>query len=225
VPTLDIPHWHREPFEMLAAASEAQFEAVATAVSPDRGTLDRPDLIASIEAAGFDPPMGRLLLDAFVGAISVRGEPGFGTVDDVARAIADSASLGLEDAQREELRSRLGRIFASESLEIISKGLDVISEYERVVHDTRIMTDLRPIYPLDAEVQRMSGALVIHTLRVDYHEKLERRDFFVAMTDSDLRSLARWIDRALQKGDNLRELLVSSAIPVVNLELDTGEPE
>ena len=59
---------------------------------------------------------------------------------------------------------------------------------ERSMLTAKILTDLRYAFKHDVE-QEPYGAVVMHTLKLSYHEEGEHREFLLALDDEDIRSL------------------------------------
>jgi hypothetical protein len=51
------------------------------------------------------------------------------------------------------------------------------------------------------------GAVVIHTLKLSYHEEGDHKDFLVALDDDDIKALRAVLDRAEAKARFLRKQL------------------
>jgi hypothetical protein len=70
----------------------------------------------------------------------------------------------------------------------------------------KILTDVRYAFQADPE-QRPYGAVIIHTLKLSYHEQGEHKDFLVALDDEDIPILKGILNRAEAKAKVLRKQL------------------
>ena len=79
------------------------------------------------------------------------------------------------------------------------------------------MTDMRPVFGSD---EKPAGAVVVHTLKLTYHEGPKRslREFFVAMNRDDLDELREVLDRALRKQSELSHVLAQCGLPDLDKE-------
>ncbi len=78
------------------------------------------------------------------------------------------------------------------------------------MHASKILSDLRYVFKSDPE-EEPYGAVIVHLLKLTYHEDTEHKEFFVAMDDGDLRHLKEVIERAEKKARTLRRKLDAAA--------------
>jgi hypothetical protein len=55
------------------------------------------------------------------------------------------------------------------------------------------------------------GAVIVHLLKLSYHEDGDHKEFFVALDDADLKHLKEVIERAERKAKTLRGKLKAGA--------------
>jgi hypothetical protein len=111
------------------------------------------------------------------------------------------------------LVAQLTQVFSAEqSLGLVVKAIEVLSESERMFADARVLTDLRPVFgpALDAGPQ---ASVVIHTLRIDCTGEPNR--FHVVLDAEDLRRLRDVLDRALEKEAALKKMGEDMKLPVL----------
>lgn len=100
------------------------------------------------------------------------------------------------------------------AIEITSKALNILMGNERNFVGARIFTDIRPVFkenPSDPP----AGAVIVHTIRLDYVEGNARKGFFLALDSSDLQALKSVIERASLKEACVVPLLSKLELPVV----------
>jgi hypothetical protein len=96
-----------------------------------------------------------------------------------------------------------------------AKAMGLRNEYERIVTDTRILSDIRPVFDDDQEDPSIKAAIVNHTLRFTYNAgDGERHETHFALDVDDLKKLKAQIDKALKK-DKASQGLVEAANVVV----------
>jgi len=127
-------------------------------------------------------------------------------VKDVAEAIESFDPIG----RSEESRRRLHKILSVESLMIASKAIIIFTDYQRTLHATKILSDLRYVFRSNPE-EEPYGAVIVHLLKLTYHEDTEHKEFFVAMDDDDLARLKAVLQRAEAKARTLRRKLDAQA--------------
>lgn len=100
-------------------------------------------------------------------------------------------------------------------LAVASKALDIRAQHQRVFRRARILTDLRPVYGVDASV-RPAAAVIVHTLRLEYVEAgTGTRRFFIALDAADLKELRGLLDRAEKKEASLSAMLETSGLSII----------
>ncbi len=82
---------------------------------------------------------------------------------------------------------------------------DLLAENDRVFLDSRVMTDIRPVFGNDAnnhaELDEKAAPVVLHRLRIRYWEDHAERTFSVTLRERDLKDISDWIARSLLKGE------------------------
>ncbi len=99
-------------------------------------------------------------------------------------------------------------------VELSAKGLRLLYDEERLLSSARIISDMRPVFTKEVE-QGFPAALIVHSLRINYSESGEDKDFFVALDARDLSDLRDIVDRALEKDRSLRTFLSEANKPVL----------
>jgi hypothetical protein len=108
---------------------------------------------------------------------------------------------------------QVGAILACErSLRATAKALDISAQSERVVYESRIISDIRPVFPetSDGTAGQPLQAVVLHTLRLECHGEFQHQHF--TLTGKDLQELKEVVERALAKEKVLIDLLQGSGL-------------
>lgn len=109
------------------------------------------------------------------------------------------------------LEQRLLKLLSFEnSLGVTSKALDIMTEHQRILCGARVLTDIRPVFSKTSD--KPNAAIILHTLKITYHENDEHKDFYVVLDASDLRELKQILERAEQKAQSLQVLLKNSQV-------------
>jgi hypothetical protein len=139
---------------------------------------------------------------------------------DIAESVSRSTELDLDDEAQGRLVKRLLSALALEPIAAFAKAVDVVADQNHILHTTRILTDVRPVFQDDPKAAPL-GAVVLHTVKLEYFSEGRMRRLYVSASESDLRSLRDAIDRAIEKAENLRPLLDRVGLS----NIDTGEEE
>jgi hypothetical protein len=127
----------------------------------------------------------------------------------------DERFSNLTDKDLDNLEKRLNILLGSDStlgtLEISRKALDLIAENERLYINSKILTDIRPVFDSATEEQ-LDTAIVVHTLRILYRDMQGVKEFYVAISSEDLDDLHGQIVVALENRKAIRSVLQKARI-------------
>jgi hypothetical protein len=135
------------------------------------------------------------------------------SAEELARDVAWSKDLELEDAERDRFAEQLADVLNLDALVLAARALDVVTEFERAFHDARVLVDIRPVFGRDA-AQGPRAAVVVANLKIDYHQGGEPlKEIYFAMDQMDLLRLRVVVDRALTKTRSLKSLIDQVNLP------------
>ena len=124
-------------------------------------------------------------------------------VCDALEAIPEE-NLRLPSSERAQFKKKLITLLSADLFTVVAKLGDLTIEHERTFCHARIVTDLRPVFGSEVE-DGPKAMLVVHNLRLAYHEgSTKARDFYVSLDADDLRMLKQLIDRAEAKARSLK---------------------
>lgn len=147
---------------------------------------------------------GRMLL-AILAAVAQVEPPDWPT-QRVAEEIVKAEGLELEPAEASAAEEFLVHVMELPSMVTSAKASDLLTEYERIFGDARIVTDIRPVFMEDPH-EMANGAVIVSTLKVQYQDASGISSFYVALDTQDLIGLKKVVDRALLKVDTVKEEL------------------
>jgi hypothetical protein len=152
----------------------------------------------------------RTLCSLYTG-VSVKGLSSAEFVDDVIDSFNEGKEKRISSKEKKSFSDRLARFLSFEnSLGITSKAWEVMTEHGLVYCDSRILTDIRPVFENDPN-KKPNHCVLVHTLRLSCHENRNtHRELFIAMDETDLYELAGVVDRAIRKGETLHQCLVDA---------------
>ena len=123
----------------------------------------------------------------------------------------DQTDLKISEDAEITFSSHLKKFLSIASVSLSAKALGLRNDYQRSYCDIRILTDIRPIFGSPAE--KPVGAFVEHTLKIEYHEDGDHKEFYVAVDNEDLRKIRKALDRAESKTAVLKSIIRESGIP------------
>jgi len=120
------------------------------------------------------------------------------------------------EGQKLILSNRLNLLLKSEQLYYAAKSIGLKAEYNNVFIQSRIVTDIRPIFSLNIDETPKAG-MVIHNLHIHYRgEEIMHKDIYFALDSDDIAALKELILRAEKKEISLKGIFEKSK--TVNLE-------
>lgn len=131
--------------------------------------------------------------------------------EDVMKSFCDS--IKFEFAEDEELIEKIDlekiskdfiELTTDTPISISYKTLGLNSEYERVYKNSRILTDIRPVFKNDVE-EDVHCAIIVHKLKVEYLDsRRESTTCYISLDSMDMQQLKKNIERAESKEKALK---------------------
>jgi hypothetical protein len=109
------------------------------------------------------------------------------------------------------LKRKLETFLDIRKLKLISKSTIVQRDGERLYCESKILSDIRPIFDDDPSVMP-SGAVITHTLKITYHTGTDRQELHVVLNSEELELLHEVIARAQTKEKTLQALMKEAKI-------------
>jgi uncharacterized protein with PIN domain len=142
--------------------------------------------------------------------------------DQSAEAVSKSIGDAIEAKRGGDLRfgpkdrlvfeTQLRSLLEVPLLALQAKANDLATEHERILHEARILTDVRPVFGDDAE-RGPTGLIISHMLKLSYIAGGELQDLFIAADEDSLGKLKEAIERAQLKQTSLTSVLEALDIP------------
>ena len=137
-------------------------------------------------------------------------------IEKISQAVEDDEELEITDEQRQEFESRLVNFLGLDNiLSFRSKSIEVIREHERLFQNSRIHTDMRPVFESGLE-DSPAGVAIVNMLKIEYVDLDGKHEFFVALDANDLKQLREQLDIADRKVKAIELMLNQVNIPYLN---------
>ncbi len=165
---LRIPARYLPGLEAIAELPDKAIKDLEAAFASAPGSLTTERLAEHVARA--TPQISDRALEAteaLLSLIALLPEEG-GGASNLATDVAHSEDLKLASNKRSSFAKRLATLLNLECLSLAARAYDIVTEYERVFHDARILTDLRPVFGSDTS-DGPKAALLISTLKIDFH--------------------------------------------------------
>lgn len=134
-------------------------------------------------------------------------------IDDIIEGVQYSSydDINLEKLEASSLKTKLEKLLNIRPLKLISKATIIQRDGERLYCESKILSDIRPVFDDDVSVVP-SGAVITHTLKITYHLGRDRQEFHVVLNAEELASLHEVIARAQMKEKTLQVLMKNTNI-------------
>lgn len=225
MPQLTIPEEYVAGLaQLIALPDEVVRElTVALSESPASGLVTNPGAVTSLISAKVPSiPTNELrrVVAVLLSLYAVLGSSETSAdefLNDLVRAMTRSrrTELAIDDPAIDKIfRARLKALLSLGGLTIASKALMLQHEHEHSLCTARIFTDARPVYGDDA-AQPPSAAVIMHMLKLTYHQGSKTEEIYISLDKDDLQSLKDMIARAEAKAIGLRKVFEATSIPVM----------
>jgi hypothetical protein len=215
VATLKIPERHHDGVAAVKALQEFAVRAFVTQLDGDYGHGDGKSFAKHHKIPGLDDAETALLYDTLRELYRVREEEHVGPevfVDRLIEAMNDTgrSDLTVDDANRAQVRANLLRLLTASGFGVEAKVNSLRRDVEHIYCSSRVITDLRPVFG-DAVADGPLRMLVMHTLRLAYHDNDDHDEIYVALSDSQVQRLIDQLHRAQEKARLLTDRYVKGS--------------
>ena len=219
MPGLKLPSEEQAGLTKLQALSEDQASNLLTAIGSAAAKADVDDLTISDlpDIYGLPRADAQQIVETLVSLYHLRAyaeveiDEFIDDICEVMEAAGNQRSVARTAVQ--EYRPRLTKFLSIEDVNIAAKSTVLRYEHERTVHSVRILTDARPVFGSDIKAAP-EAAVIMHTLKIAFHEATNLREMFFALDEEDLKALTRAAERAELKAAGLYNFLAKAQIKV-----------
>lgn len=218
---LRIPDSQKDAFDMIADSDAVQLAAIQSALrslSTTRYLRSSTELLA--ESTHLSVDEARELLLMVSGIFSLQEEPSIDSstlIEDLLAAAEADDELTMSGERLDRLAGFLKEVFTlDDTLGVSSKAWSVAWDSERTYCFSRMLTDLRPVFKSNSE--ETAVFVLVHNLKIAFHEGSETKEFFVSLTAKDLQKLLKVLQRAERKERSLIAAMEDSKIPILSAE-------
>jgi len=223
---LDIPERYRTGLVAIAHLEPSSFDELSSALrrAPQCSTAKELSAWVTPEVKSISASDIPKVIDTLTSLyrVRVRAEiPADILARDVVHTMRESGApeLLVTDERRPLAQEQLAKLLSHSSLNILeTKVQELKHEYEHTFCDSRIFTDLRPVFGGDVG-DAPSTMLLVHILKLGYHDEHEsrHRELHIALTSEHLQVLKDVIARAETKEKTLRTQLQSADIKPIEI--------
>ncbi len=157
----------------------------------------------------------------------IKDDPQFSASD-----VAEGMALEMEEISSKELRSppdeeqrdhfqgRLLALLSIDALSTVARAGGLLLENEHSLRQTRVVTDIRPVFESEKPDASPAGAVIVHTLKISYWADNEVKNFFVALDTNDVRELSQQLERANAKAESIKKSVLDKGTEVSYIDAE-----
>jgi hypothetical protein len=106
------------------------------------------------------------------------------------------------------------------------KANDLVTQNDNNYARSRIISDLRPLFLNDDEIEKPSAFVIVHTLRLGYVTgPTSEKQFSMSMDTGELYELRDTIERAIQKAKYLSDFVATTDASLIEADLAKHQPK
>jgi len=228
VAEIRIPEEYERGFFEIRELEEGQVLDLLAALESEPPTVNRAELQSRVASKVSDAiSHGELdrIMEILVSLYGLRDSMAVRETSDFVDIVCDAMDTSDADelwfANREErdfFKDRLVRLLSVESLDVAARANDLMYEHEHTVHGPmRMVTDIRPIFGPDPEGDP-KGAIIVHTLKISYHEGRQVKEFFISLDPEQVNDLMGVLRRANLKAESLKRIWAGTNVPYIEAD-------
>ncbi len=214
---LRIPPSHIEPLQILVGLDSEKRFALLDCVEEHDAALAAGGKEGSLsQAAGVGLEEATDILYMLLGIYESHASKTL-TTSELVDTIESDERLSSAIVDQDNLERFFDRLFTLDSsLGLLSKAYRLRRRQANTLCTSEIFTDLRPAFGEPEE--QPTAALIMHTMRVVYHEGRDVQEIFIGLKRSDLKDLSQVVERALRKDESLREFAARTDLTLLEPE-------
>jgi hypothetical protein len=202
---INIPKSQWADIKRFLDASNEDIRAIADCIAFSAPLPDLEDLAENCaEKSGVEATLAEAVLSIGVNISSLQRSTGKPLSEILDRAAESFSRSGFPEWEEkyfrlwQERRPFLEELLVTDgTLEVMAKVRELLYECQSILLDSIVMTDVRHVY--NSEASDIKGALVLHTLGIEYWEGMEPRQIHITLSDTDLEKVILQLQRAQRK--------------------------
>lgn len=218
-----VPSRHVRALRALGKLTDHEFNAVQESLASSSPSINSISALEHALAAAGSLTSGsaRRIVLATIGLYVLHTSHGW-ELSQIVEQASKGKELELSGEEQRSLRHKLNELLSSKDVQLVAKAVDIVGEHSNNFHSSRVMTDMRPVFAESGE-DGVDAAVITQTLILNYFDDAgQRRDFFLAMSDENMRKLQHDLARAEVKADAIRSLCESSKVRLIHGDSSRG---
>ena len=213
---LKIPDADKESVKALLSLTQSQLGSLVQAIKNAKLAKTRGKFSEGVASSFEDKERGTIhdVVSLILTLEVVRSRNGVSPekfVEDFLDS-AEAASLMPEDCDQKSISEHLLHIFTcGHTIGAIVKAERLVIDNPSIFLDSRILTDIRPVFLSDPRERPVLG-VIQHTLQITYISDSGNKEFYVSMDPLDLTRLGEVVSRAIEKNTTTAKVIESAGL-------------
>jgi hypothetical protein len=208
-----IPEQYQFGITLIIKIDEPLFNRLLSAITEVHPFVDIASLVLEISPKIEEVSINDLqeILKAIRSIYSLRIQENLKNHEIIAGLIdavsSDDTFSQLSEEELAHFEQRLTKLLAIDgSISISSQAISLLQEYDSIFLNSRIITDVRPIFKAETK-EGIAGALVVHTLKIAYQDASGSKEFYVALDSTDVKKLQEQLSQSLIEAKVIQAML------------------
>ena len=133
-------------------------------------------------------------------------------------SIKKNEGIKLKPKNYTKFSNFLIQLLKNNEIGLVAKALKLSLEYEKVYCESKIYTDIRPVFSNPELTEKdIPRFITSHSIKISYHKDEQHQDIFIAgLNTKDLKELKEQIIRAEEKEEKIKVLFKEKGIEQAN---------
>jgi len=215
-PIIQLPERDRDSIQLLIELTAENKESILKALGETDSSLHSQDFVSLIaEKTGMPYKKLKGLLSVLFNLYNVLDSIDF-SPSELSQVFANSLKQydwidDYDEGAIEDTKKFIKKCLGYHStLGVTAKALGIMTQHNNVYRESKLYTDIRPIFKSSSDVGNPEAAVIVHNLKIDYYEEGDRKTMHLALDNSDIENLIKTLERAQSKYEFLAEFLENS---------------
>ncbi|KAI9134348.1 hypothetical protein [Acaryochloris sp. CCMEE 5410] len=202
-----IPSEHIKAIDTLIRISDADFDQLLTIFQETNLGVDLEDFIqnASLNINNLDISESRTEeIISFLSSLYIASEiyslPLSEIIESLQEKIIESQDFtNIPLSEKENTKNRIQQLLTQcPSLQVASKRNNLKYEYENIFSNSRVFTDIRPIF-FEKISEGVISEVVVNVLKITYFKNRKQEEIYLSIDENDIEQLSEQLERAKRK--------------------------
>lgn len=203
-----IPERYEEGFKKISSIDEELFKDVIEGLSSSPLVSSLGELSENIakQKKINDNDISEIFYSAGSLTPFIETEENLDEISEDVSTIAIEEQI-IDERNKKKFKTRLNLLLRSKQLFYASKVNGLLTEYGNVFLQSRVVTDIRPVFGINPNDVPEAG-IIIHNLHIHYQDDSEgaHKDLYIALDSTDIKNLKATLIRAEAKENSLQIL-------------------